>query len=130
MRNGLRSRRFVFLILSVALSSSDALAQQAARAAVAHPQRATPASDAGATRDSSRALAYHIKRGATYGTISGAALAGLVAIVISRADDNCCERPRSHFTLRQSVGIIALGSAAGAVVGAILGYSYHFKRDP
>jgi hypothetical protein len=40
------------------------------------------------------------------------------------------EAPSSQRYQTQSVGIIALGSAAGAVVGAILGYSYHFKRDP
>ena len=124
----MRGRHFVFVILFIAFSSSEVLAQQVAPAAVAR-QRTVATVDVFATRDSNRSLAYHVERGATYGAMSGAALAGLVAVVISRADNGCCERPRNHFTLRQSVGIIALGSAAGGVVGAILGYSYHFNRE-
>lgn len=69
-------------------------------------------------------------RGATYGTITGAILAGVTAVLMWRDGDRCCEQPSSHMTFERSVGIVAAGSAVGAFVGAVLGYSYHFNRDP
>jgi len=65
-----------------------------------------------------------------YGAVAGAALAGLTVILVSRNGNSCCEQPQGHITFRESVGIVTIGSAAGAVVGAIFGYTYHFNPEP
>ena len=70
-----------------------------------------------------------MKRGATYGAVTGALLSGLVVITISNRSESCCEQSPSRVTFREAVGILAAGSAGGALVGAILGYSYHFKGE-
>jgi hypothetical protein len=66
-----------------------------------------------------------MKRGATYGAITGAVLSGLAVIAISNSGGACCEQSPTHVTFRQSLGILAAGSAGGTLIGAILGYSYH-----
>jgi hypothetical protein len=120
------------LLLAVALATtpaSSALAQRAAPAAVTNA-RVRDLQLARPVTDSSHSLGYDMKRGATYGAITGAVLAGITAVLISHSGAGCCEQPSKHVTLATSVGIVAAGSALGACVGAVLGYSYHFNRDP
>ena len=76
------------------------------------------------TADSTRSLGYHMKRGAMYGAITGAVLGGLVVIAISKSGGSSTEQSPSHLTFGESVGILAAGSAGGALVGATLGYSH------
>jgi hypothetical protein len=78
--------------------------------------------------DSTRSLGYHMKRGAVYGAITGAVLGGLVVIAISKSGGSCCEQRPARVTFGESVGILAAGSAGGAIIGATLGYSYHFNQ--
>jgi hypothetical protein len=70
-----------------------------------------------------------MKRGATYGAITGVVLSGLAVMAISSTGGSCCEQRPSHVTFRQGAGIFAVGSVGGALVGAILGYSYHFNGE-
>ena len=122
-------RRFLVAVALPTMLASCAVAQRAAPSALTHSRRdslefAHPA------LDSSTSLRRDMTRGATYGAISGAILAGVGAVLITRNGDRCCEQPSNHLSFGQSVGIVAAGSAVGAFVGAVLGYSYHFNRDP
>jgi hypothetical protein len=70
-----------------------------------------------------------MKRGATYGAIAGAVLSGVVVIAASNSSGSCCEQSPTHVTSRQFLGILAAGSAGGALISAFLGYSYHFNGE-
>lgn len=72
-------------------------------------------------------LAHDVKRGAVIGGITGGVLglAGLVAYA-STADSRCCEQPVHHVGFRQILAVEVGTTAAGALIGAVLGYSYHF----
>lgn len=74
-------------------------------------------------------LAHDVKRGAEIGGIIGGVLglAGLVAYA-STADSQCCEQPVHRVGFRQIVTVEASTTVAGALIGAVLGYSYHFNR--
>lgn len=120
---------FLVAVVLVTMPASSAVAQRAFPAALTHVRH----SDLELARpaiDSSHSLRRDMARGATYGAISGAILAGVGAVLITRNGDRCCEQPSNHLSFGQSVGIVAAGSAVGAFVGAVLGYSYHFNRDP
>jgi hypothetical protein len=69
-----------------------------------------------------------MKRGAVYGAITGGVLGGLVVIAIAKSGGSCCEQSPAHVSFGGGVGIVAAGSAGGALIGATLGYSYHFNR--
>jgi len=71
-----------------------------------------------------------MRRGAAIGGIAGGVL-GLVAVgayVWSNTRETCCEQPRRSVRFIQIVNIELVAAAGGAVLGAILGYSYHFNR--
>jgi hypothetical protein len=121
-------RPLVLVALIGTLSTVAVSAQRASPAAVVR-SRSTHPEVARLTADSNHSLQYHMKRGTTYGTITGAALSGLVVIAISNRSGSCCEQSPTHVTFRQSVAILAGGSAAGAVIGAMLGYSYHLNNQ-
>jgi len=122
-------RGLLVAVVSATIPALPAVAQRAAPAAVMNtrPRDLRPAR---ATTDSSRSLRYDMKRGATYGAITGAVVAGVTAVLISTNGNGCCEQPSNHMTFAKSIGIVAAGTALGAFVGAVLGYSYHFNRDP
>jgi hypothetical protein len=134
--NGRRGRDVFFrsLLIAMVLATTPALsavAQRAAPAAVTHARpRRRGLELARAATDSGHSLRHDMTRGARYGVITGAVLAGATVLLISREGDACCEQPPNHVTFGKSVGIVAAGSALGALVGALLGYSYHFNRDP
>ena len=127
-RSGLFRRPLALVALIGTVSSATASAQRASPAAVVRSHRTSPQAVRW-TADSSHSLQYHIKRGATYGAITGAVLSGLAVIAISNSGGSCCEQGPTHVTFRQSVGILAAGSAGGAIIGAVLGYSYHFNGE-
>jgi hypothetical protein len=126
---GVFCRSLLIAMVLATIPALSAAAQRAAPAAVTHT-RPRGLELARAATDSSHSLRHDMTRGAKYGVITGAILAGATVLWISREGDACCEQPPHHVTFGKSVGVVAAGSALGAFVGVVLGYSYHFNRDP
>jgi hypothetical protein len=81
-------------------------------------------------RDSaSPSLKNDVTRGAKYGAITGAILS-VVTIAAIRQSGSCgtAEDPCSHVGTGQSAVILTAGAAGGALVGAMLGWTYHDGR--
>src|SRR5262245_23549970 len=100
-------------------------AQRVALAAVVRPAalyvRPTPA-----PTDSIRPLWFHVKRGGTYGALTGLVLTGLAVLAIEENPSRATEGVTS-LTLRQGLGIVSVGTTTGLAVGSFLGFSYHFQ---
>ena len=122
-------RGLLVAVLSATIPVLPAAAQRAAPTALTHASPGGVEVTRWAT-DSSQSLRHDVKRGATYGAIIGVVVAGVTTVLISQNANGCCEQPSTHMTFAKSVGIVAAGSALGAFLGAVLGYSYHFNRDP
>jgi hypothetical protein len=124
-------RSLLIAMMLSAIPALSAVAQRAAPAAVTHARPLGRGRElTRVATDSSHSLPHDMTRGATYGVITGAILAGATVLLISREGDRCCEQPPNQVTFGKSVGIVAAGSTLGALVGAVLGYSYHFNRNP
>jgi hypothetical protein len=111
------------------LAGSVASAQRIAQAAVID-HRVAYVMSSHPVRDSTHSLQYHMKRGAIYGTITGAALGVLTALAVAHSRGSCCEQPSTKLTFPHALGIVAVESAVGATVGLVLGYSYYVNREP
>lgn len=119
--------RVGLLIFAVALLAGPALAQRAEPVAVRRMSI-----DTRSTRSRSaapRSLGEDMKRGAVYGAITGAVLSGIAVIAIRSSSCSTAEAPCSHLGNGQSAAVICGGAAAGALIGAILGYTYHTGQN-
>jgi len=116
----------------VVLATLPALvrAQRASSAGVA-PLRAVASASAPIAASPPSSLARDVKHGAMIGGVTGVVL-GLVGMAVYVRTDSharCCEQPASRLRLTDVVTIEAASGAAGALVGALLGYSYHADRQ-
>jgi len=79
-----------------------------------------------APTDSIRPLSFHVKRGGTYGAVTGVVLTGLAVLAIKENEDKTTDG-FTPLTMRQGLGIVAGGTATGLAVGSFLGFTYHFQ---
>ena len=123
---------FCRMLGSLILATLPALvcAQAASPAGVAPLRVVTSASPAMAAGPPA-SLAHDVKRGSVIGGVTGVVLGlvGMAVYVRTNSLGRCCEQPASHLRLTDVVTIEAASGAAGALVGALLGYSYHDNRQ-
>jgi hypothetical protein len=115
----------VFAVAFVA-SIMTADAQRVAPAAVVQPTLVY-VSVRQAPTDSIRPLLFHMKRGATFGAVTGVVLSGLVIFALSQDSQRCCDGPTRSPTLGGALRIVSIGAAGGSAVGAFFGFTYHFQ---
>src|SRR5262245_42796775 len=105
-------------VLAVALLAPilAAGAQQIAPAAVVRPS-VLYVSGRQAPTDSIRPLSFHVKRGGTYGAVTGLVLTGLAVLAIKENESNISDGV-IPLTLTHGLGIVAVGTATGLAVGS------------
>jgi hypothetical protein len=113
------------------LLATAALAQRVSPAAVSR-DHGQPYHISASRADSVLSLSHDMKRGGTVGAITGAVIGavGIAAYVSANSGSVCCDQAPRRVRARDVIAIGAASTLGGGVVGAILGYSYHFNRGP
>lgn len=122
-------------VLVTTFAAGPATAQNAASAAAGVTHQVAPPAVWRPTRDSSRtSLSTHMVRGSEIGGLAGLALGGLALLAISEEgqcytvsstvpglEGGCSE----SLTASKASKIFFGGGVVGAVIGSVLGYTYH-----
>lgn len=122
-------RRTLALAAFLNLTAAAISAQRVSLAAVGR-DHGQPHDISASRADSVPSLSRDIKRGSTVGAITGAVIGavGIAAYISANTGDVCCDQPPHHIRARDMIAIGAASTFGGGIVGAILGYSYHFNR--
>ncbi len=126
-------------LLVTTLAAGRGLAQNAASVAAGVTRWVAPPADWRPTRDSSHtSLRVHMLRGGEIGGIAGLALGGLALLAISE-QGQCYTSPSTvpglegdcseNLTAGKASKILFGGGVLGAVIGSVLGYTYHVNAN-
>jgi hypothetical protein len=124
----------IVTVLVTTLAASAGVAQNAASAAAGVTRQVPPPAVWRPIRDSSQtSLRTHMLRGGEIGGIAGLALGGLALLAISE-QGQCYTAPSTvpglegcseNLTAGKANKIFLGGGVLGAVIGSVLGYTYH-----